>query len=89
MIYRTKYLLSSQAMVKPWAWLYDAWKDDGGFGLWPWVRERMENWWPKIVLSQESLGIFIHLYIYYVPGTFLGTKDGKEWYKGKRNTLGS
>lgn len=45
--------------------------------------------WPKIVLSQESLGIFIQLYIYYVPGTFLGTKDGKEWYKGKRNTLGS
>lgn len=49
----------------------------------------MENWWPKIVLSQESLDIFIHLFIYYVPGTFLGTKDGKEWYKGKRNTLGS
>ena len=54
MIYRTKYLLGNQAMVKPWAWLYDAWKDDGGFALWPWHHPKLGKEWR---IGEEIPGI--------------------------------
>lgn len=49
----------------------------------------MESWWPSKVLSQEPLDIFIHLFVYYVPGTILGTKDeGRGVVQGKEKHSG-
>ena len=51
--------------------------DGGGSGLWPWNYSKLgkESWWPSVVLPQESLDIFIYLFVYYILVTILGTID--------------
>lgn len=50
--------------------------DGGGSGLWPWNYSKLgKESWPSVVLPQESLDIFIYLFVYYMLCIILGPTD--------------